>query len=257
MKTKKTPHTYSSKQMEEIQEYISTQFGDECESIAHEKVSEYVHTDAMVLAPKGKTHTFVTFGMGARSMTSPIGEKRCELVMFSSDQVDLVSEKKMWIAAELTSISKYPFRENCWLGNGHTMNASNRFREKFGYDGYAFWKISEPVTLSNIHEPIEFLQVVPLYEEEIQWCIQNHTIALLEKLEEKYGRDLLLADLSRPSLLPEPLTEEEINLYNTMIFFGIDRVTCEELFDWIASVEAQGQEVTEEDVTQWLSEEDE
>ena len=78
---KKTPYLYNTVQSEEIQEFISNNFGKDCGYIAHEIKSEYVHTDTMLIAPQNTDRTFVTFGMGTRKMNTPNNAKRCELVM--------------------------------------------------------------------------------------------------------------------------------------------------------------------------------
>ena len=87
IKMKKTPYLYNTIQSEEIQEFISDNFGKGGGYIAHELKSEYVHTDTMLIESKNADRTFVTFGMGARKMNTPNNAKRCELVMCATKNI--------------------------------------------------------------------------------------------------------------------------------------------------------------------------
>ena len=151
---KKTPYLYNTIQSEEIQEFISDNFGKGGGYIAHELKSEYVHTDTMLIESKNADRTFVTFGMGARKMNTPNNAKRCELVMYSTKNIATESKESFIISGELARISKFPFREDTWLGTGHTMDASEEFKETFGYDFFAFKKLSLSAKLNMIKTEI-------------------------------------------------------------------------------------------------------
>ena len=98
---KKTPYLYNTIQSEEIQEFISNNFGKGGGYIAHELKSEYVHTDTMLIAPENTDRTFVTFGMGARKMNTPNNAKRCELVMCATKNIATQSKESFIISGEL------------------------------------------------------------------------------------------------------------------------------------------------------------
>lgn len=136
----KQPIWYTEEQENEIQAFIQLNFG-ESNFVSHELESEYVHTDTALIAPDGQSRTFVTFGMGARPMHSPTQVKRIELAISASPAVDVHSKDAFLLAGEVTHISKYPFREDTWLGEGHTINASEDFKERFGYAYFAFWDL--------------------------------------------------------------------------------------------------------------------
>ena len=79
---------YTPKQMEEIIGFIEENFG-EGEFIAHERESEYVHTDVNI-SNDGEMKNFVTFGMGAGRMNAPVEPfERIELIMNASQDVDI------------------------------------------------------------------------------------------------------------------------------------------------------------------------
>ena len=145
------PILYTQEQENEIRTFIHLNFG-ESEFISHELNSEYVHTDTALIAPEGQSRTFVTFGMGARPMNSPTDVRRIELAISASPDMDVCSEKAVWLAGEITHLSKFPFREDTWLEAGHTINASEDFKKHFGYDYFAFWdlELSFPKTLQRL-----------------------------------------------------------------------------------------------------------
>ena len=243
---KKIPCLYNLDQLEEIQENITTFFGDAVSHIVHEIKSEYVHTDIMVLAPQGKKRTFVTFGMGARSMETPLGTKRCELVMAATEKLDCPSEKLSIIAAELVRISKVPFENDTWFGGGHTIKASKQFEEAFGYQAFAFRPPLYTASLSGLEEKIDFLVLVPIKEEERQWCIDNHTLALVDQLNEAYEGAEFDVDFKRDLFLPPAMEEDEIDDYHMMSFFGVDKATYQKLLDCVDRAAENGVEITKE-----------
>lgn len=249
---KKTPYLYNPIQSEEIQQFISGNFGEGGGYIAHEIKSEYVHTDTMFIESKDKDRTFVTFGMGARKMNTPNYAKRCELVMCATKNISTESKESFIISGELVRISKFPFREDTWLGTGHTMDASEQFHEAFGYDFFAFKKLSLSASLTGIDEDIDFLLLVPIYEEEREWCVNNHTLAFLDQLNEKYDGAEFNADFKREVFLPEDIDEDEIDDYNFMTVLGIDAPTFNKLCEYIVAANEKGIEITNETIDSWI-----
>lgn len=248
----KMAYVYNSKQSEEIENYICSKFNGDVAVIAHEIKSEYVHTDTMVLADDGNSRTFVTFGMGARKMDTPLGNKRCELVMSTSKDIDVKSKEAFIIAGELARISKYPFKEETWFGTGHTFNASKEFKETFGFEYFAFWKMPFCANLTGIKEDIEFFFLFPIYEEERQWCVNNHTLALLDRLHKMYDSEQGNVDFKRDVLIPEDLDEDEMYDYNTMLHLDIDSSTYYSLCEYLANCNKEGKDISYEDIENWI-----
>lgn len=249
----KIPHMYSTKQMEEIENFITEKFG-ESSMIAHEIESEYVHTDTMIVTAENGGKAFVTFGMGAREMESPFGAKRCELVMFSGENFDIQSDEFHIIATEITRISKFPFREDTWIGMGHTLDTSAKFKETFGYEYFAFKKLPFRTHLSGIDEEIEFLQLIPIYEEEREWCVRNHTIALMDILNERYDGKEAEVDFKREMIIPEEIDEDDVDECNLRAFLDIDIHTYYELCDYIKSSTDRGINLSCEMIDEWIAE---
>ena len=206
----------------------------------------------MLIESKNADRTFVTFGMGARKMNTPNNAKRCELVMYSTKNIATESKESFIISGELARISKFPFREDTWLGTGHTMDASEEFKETFGYDFFAFKKLSLSAKLTGIDEDIDFLLLVPIYAEEREWCVNNHTLAFLDQLNEKYYGAEFNADVQREMLLPEAIDEDEIDDYNFMTVLGIDAPTFNNLCEYIVTANDKGIEITSEIIDSWI-----
>lgn len=242
---------YNTQQLEEIQKCIEENFGDHGEYVAHEIASEYVHTDTMMIDPKGENRTLVTFGMGARLMNAPTDFERTELVLTTSERLETLSVESFTFAGELARISKFPFQEDTWFGPGHTVNVSDRFRETTGYDYFAFLDTRISAKLTGIDEEIHFLHLVPLYEEEREWCVEHNTFAFLDKLYEKYGEEMFVADVKRELFLPEA-DEDELADYEMMSLLGIDRECLAALREFLQTAEENGEEVSYEMIGKWI-----
>ena len=202
----KLPVYYTPEQMEQTQNFICETFGGEADGmIAHEITSEYVHTDTQIIAPEGENRLFVTFGMGAREMNAPYpGLRRAELLMCASKDFDIYSKESMTIAAELVSLSKFPFRKNTWLHHGHTASASDAFREAFGFDAFAFICV-EFAEIDGIGE-VDFLLAIPIYKEEREWIMETSTFEGYELLDSMFGERVEYVDSRREKYIPDEET---------------------------------------------------
>ena len=206
----KSPTLYNPVQLEQIQNFIYENFGGEEDGlIAHELTSEYVHTDVQIVAPEGRSRTFVTFGMGAREMNAPHPDlAHVELVMCASKDLDIYSEDAMKIANELVSLSKFPFRENTWLHHGHTIDASDAFQEAFGFDAFALIAI-DCADIDGIGE-VHFVITIPIHKEEREWIMETDAFEGHLMLEEVFGNQLYFADSRRNAFIPDEQTIQEL-----------------------------------------------
>lgn len=206
---------YNPIQMEQIQNFIYETFGGEDDGlIAHEITSEYVHTDTQIIAPEGDNRVFVTFGMGAREMNAPypvLGLRRAEFLMCASKDLDIYSEEAMTIVNELVSLSKFPFRKNTWLHHGHTIEASDAFREAFGFDAFTFICV-DFAEIDGIGE-VDFLLVIPIYKEEREWIMETDAFEGHLLMEEVFGDQLYYADSRRNAFIPDEQTIRELKEY--------------------------------------------
>ena len=107
----------------------------------------------------------------------------------------------MTIAAELASLSKFPFRENTWLHHGHTIDASDVFREAFGFDAFAFICV-DFAQIDGIGE-VDFLLTIPIHKEEREWIMETDAYEGHLLPAEVFGNQLYFADSRRNAFIPE------------------------------------------------------
>jgi hypothetical protein len=149
--------------------------------------------------------------MGAREMNAPypvLGLRRVELLMCASKELDIYSEEAMTIVNELVSLSKFPFRENTWLHHGHTIDASDAFKEAFGFDAFAFICI-DFTEIDGIGE-VDFLLTIPIHKEEREWIMDTDAFEGHLMLEEVFGNQLYFADSGRNAFIPDEQTIQDL-----------------------------------------------
>lgn len=196
----KLPVYYTPEQMDQVLEFINQSFGNGEEGlVGHEIESEYVHTDVAVVTTDEGCRCFATFGMGAREMNSPIVDlARAELMMFASPDMELTDQEALAVASELQWLSKIPFRNDTWLGPGHTVPASDHFCKTFGFDAF----VLDVIAAKDFEElgKILFLVAIPIYEEEREAMMRGNSLDVMEQLEEAFGDAIYYADSRRKEL---------------------------------------------------------
>ena len=192
------PAMYTPEQLLEIQNFIKANFGsNETDYISHELESKYVHSDVLIVDNQVDLKVFASIGMGAREMNSPIDSfQNIELMGFASEKLDVKSEESLIIAGELTRLTKFPFSENTWFGPGHTVNASEEFKNAFGYEYFLFTYSGFSVDVSGIGK-VNYLTLIPLYENERNFIVENGDTAFLSKLLEEYGVNIFVLNETR------------------------------------------------------------
>lgn len=195
-------YMYNPKQIAEIKNYIAINFGgSESDYIAHEIKSEYVHTDVAIIDNMDDLKVLATFGMGARAMNSPIDNlNNIELVGFASQDLDVQGEETLLLTEELVRLSKYPFSDNTWFGEGHTINVSDTYKETFGYDYFLFVYSGFTVDISGIGN-IPYLTLIPIYDNEYDWIVKNNFAIFLENLFMLFGANAFMLDKQRKSMI--------------------------------------------------------
>lgn len=238
------PVFYTEKQMDEIQKFISDNLGGDEGCIAHEHESEYVHTDVNIA--KGECVTYCTFGMGARIQNSPLSDmKRIEIFMAARD-LEVMSEDSRIISSELCSVSKLPFRENSWYGEGHTVDVSRRFKERFGYHALLFCDTQLTAQLSNLGT-VKLLMAIPIYEEEYDWMVANSSLEFIKQFFSHFGYDNLYVDEKREVFIPdcESAESKAVELSPELL----------ERFDrFVLQLAREGKELTYDEIGRWLEE---
>ena len=192
------PEVYTEEEMEAVEAHIQQYFG-KFENVFHELSSPDIHVDICVVPPSGDRdyYTLVTMGMGAHRMNVPeeLAEyklERAELAIalpgnWKLKREDLKNERWYWPIRLLKALARLPIASDTWLGFGHTMDKE----EDFAKDTKLCAAIltgpqdtedgSEVCTLPG-GEEVNFYQVIPLYEDELDYKLEHDVDALLDKM---------------------------------------------------------------------------
>ena len=192
------PEVYTEEEMEAVEGHIQQYFG-KVENVFHELVSPDIHVDICMVPPTEERDycTLVTMGMGAHRMNVPeelveYKLERAELAIalpadWKLDQESMKDEKWYWPIRLLKSLARLPINCDSWLGHGHTVKNREPFADNTKLctatligpqdteDG------SEVCTLPG-GEEVNFYQVIPLYEDELDYKLEHDVDALLDKM---------------------------------------------------------------------------
>lgn len=197
---KQHPKLYTAEQLEKLENFIEETFG-EISNYFQEKETSDIKLNIYVIPPTLERHytTLVTGGMGAHLMNVPESFKdqnleRAELVICLPPSWNLDSDdiEYYWPFHLLKLLSRLPIEENAWLGKGHTVDYCTEFAPNTELSGVIllspdFGEKSHFFNLSD-DDRINFLQIVPLYDCEIQFKNKNGAAALVHEFGENFSR---------------------------------------------------------------------
>ena len=182
----------------------------------HEIVSPDIHVDIYIIPPSPERNYYIlmTHGMGAHAMNVPedlAGQKleRAELfICLPPDwKVGEEGEAWYWPIRWLKILARLPINEDSWLGWGHTIANpdGSPFAENTRFNGImlvnpgAFPQEASVCPLSGGDE-VNFYQLLPLYQEEMDFKLSHSAGELLDLFPEE---DLETVDVDRPSVLSD------------------------------------------------------
>ena len=192
------PEVYTEEEMEAVEGHIQQYFG-KVENVFHELVSPDIHVDICMVPPTEERDycTLVTMGMGAHRMNVPeelveYKLERAELAIalpadWKLDQESMKDEKWYWPIRLLKSLARLPINCDSWLGHGHTVENREPFADNTKLCTATLIGLqdtedgSEVCTLPG-GEEVNFYQVIPLYEDELDYKLEHDTDALLNKM---------------------------------------------------------------------------
>ena len=192
------PEVYTEEEMEAVEGHIQQYFG-KFENVFHELVSPDIHVDICMVPPTEERdyYTLVTMGMGAHRMNVPeeLAEyklERAELAIalpadWKLDQESMKDEKWYWPIRLLKSLARLPIASDTWLGFGHTMDNQEDFAENTKLcaailTGPQGTQDGSEVCPLPGGEEVNFYQVIPLYEDELDYKLEHDADALLNKM---------------------------------------------------------------------------
>lgn len=202
---------YGEECIEQISAHIEKYVG-EVDSVLHEIISDTVHIDIHHVPPTEEKpfHFLITSGMSDLPMKvngDPDDLAYAELMVVLPSWWEISSESFAdegwyWPFRQLKFLARFPHKYDSWFGYGHTIpngDPAEPFAENTKLDGVILLNPchvpDEFLTLTiDEHKTIEFLAVVPLYPEEMNFKLRNGVDALLDKLIDNRVSDLIVID---------------------------------------------------------------
>lgn len=186
-------YVYTEEEIDAIEAHINEHFG-ESDSVFHEIVSPDIHLDLYLVEPSKERpyYTIVTVGMGAYEMNVPeelldYQMQRAELVICLPPTWEFKSDKERdyWPLRLLKSIARLPIYNNGWLAWGHSITNEEPYDNSAPFSGCM---LVNPVASSEdanacvlpSGDEVNFYQIIPLYEAEMQYKVKNGAQSLLD-----------------------------------------------------------------------------
>lgn len=204
------PEVYGKLEWKAVEEHIEKYFGP-YDKVFHEIVSPDIHVDIFVSKPTRERdyYTLVTMGMGAHRMNVPkeLKEKKLEraelVITLPPDwEIENNDEKWYWPLRWLKILARLPGDYDTWLGYGHTVPKGGPLAENTGLSGvmlacpYFFDKEARVCKMPDGDE-INFYQIIPLYENEMDYKIENGADAMLNLFPDDFD---MVVDINRENI---------------------------------------------------------
>ncbi len=194
-KKKKETEIYTEAQLDAVEAHIERYFG-KFDNVLHEICSPDIHVDICVIQPTEERNrlTLVTMGMGAHRMNVPaeLADKkleRAELMLCLPAYWDISStdEKDYWPIRLLKRLARLPISSDTWLGWGHTVENDGAFADNTEMNASLLlnpgaYEPEADVCVLPDGDEVNFYQVLPLYEDEIDYKLEKGIDELLEKM---------------------------------------------------------------------------
>ena len=190
------PAYYDEEDRTALEKYIAKEFG-EFNDVFHELESPDIHCDVYIIepTPEANYYTLVTGGMGAHMMNVPADYPytpymELEINLPPTWNIRSEEEKDYWPIRWLKILSRLPIEQDTFLAWGHTVPTGEPLEgtnftcmlliaadNKDGEDAVAH--------LAPSGKEVNFYTIVPLYEQEMLYKLENDSGALLELFSEK------------------------------------------------------------------------
>ncbi len=183
---------YTDEEIGCIELFIESKLG-EYNNVLHDVSAANIACDILLIPPTDERdyYTLVTCGMGAHRMKVPeeFRDKELEraelmLCLPSNWHVKSTSEKWFWPIKMMKMLANLPINEDSWLGVGHTVSNGKPCYENTLLSGVILGQ-SPLIDEENVcelpnGETVNFYQIIPLYEEEINYKLEYGEEALFE-----------------------------------------------------------------------------
>ncbi|WP_141505430.1 suppressor of fused domain protein [Paenibacillus luteus] len=196
----------SAENYEKIYNHVEQHIGP-IAGVFREIVSDVMAVDIIVAAPTSKRnyYTMVTYGMSELPMTVPEGAedyRYAELMICLpptwkiSDEA-FQDERNYWPIRALKTLARFPHEYQTWLYMGHTLangQPAKPYSDNAGFQGMllSFPDVEDKQGFFNLDlssvKTVHFFNLVPIYQEEMDYKMKNGMEALFAKLN-KIGTD--------------------------------------------------------------------
>lgn len=184
--------------------------------VYHEIVSHIVHLDVHIFSPTPKRnyYTLITSGMSDLPMNTPVEAEQsryAELLMclpatWQLSESALQDPTFDWPLHWLKTLARLPHEYDTWLGVGHTVPNGDPAVPFAPNTKLCCAMAATPVLFSDAFtelevrpgKRIEFLSLLPLYQEEVEFKLKHGGAALFERLEAAQVTELL--DIQRKNV---------------------------------------------------------
>ena len=201
-----TPH--GEECLKEISDHIEAHLGP-IETVFHELVSDTVHIDVHFIKPTAAFPyiRLVTSGMSDLPMTVPEGRQinpYAELMLnlpgdWKMTQADFEDENWYWPIRLVKYLARLPHKYRTWLGVGHTVPNGDPAEPYAPGTALSGAVVVTPVSVPdafrrlviNDSKTIDFLVVVPLYSEEMDFKLRKGVGALLDNFNKAGVSDIV------------------------------------------------------------------
>ncbi len=194
----------------------------------------YEHPIKIAVIPPDDNRSYfklVTIGIGAyRGVeVTDNGEEeihRVEIVSLIplSGEYDEDVDNHIWISRIMRQFGEMIQFEKSWLDCGHTVSYGDRLDNTVGYNGVIFATSlsAEGSCILPCGEEVEFLQMIPLYEEEMLFKINNGFFELFERAEKIFGDDFGYIRSERKNIFEGSQKKK----------WAVPRSVIEKILDW-------------------------
>lgn len=220
---------YSHEDLMIVEDHIAQNFGN-FDMAFHEIESEIIRLDIIVSPPTPEKDHYVltTIGMGAKIMEHmpsdliELGYGRLELMIALPPDWNIQSEEERWSwpIQWLKILGRLPFVQEAWLGKGHTIpSRGGAYAENTELEclmlipPFEYGEDSYEVELSN-GEVVHFLQVIPIYREEVDYKLAYGADALIERFGDNFSG---IVDVHRKNYAPKEMNKKYFNWTNSSL----------------------------------------
>ena len=241
---------YTEKEKETVLKYITTIFGDKKEFITDEQNPEHpIKVIEVTDNSNPEYRTLVSFGLGAYKGLEDVDNgfsliHRCEMAAYIPTYLDEEEylHTRQWVARIMLQFAEMIELDESFIDVGHTISYGKYVDDEVKYNGVLFvfndrsykyrCKLPDGDTLS-------VLQMIPLYEEELFYKIENSFGELYDKLFKKFGdktdmiypnrENTCITPVKKQFALPRSSMEELLNWHDADGCYATDRITVDNM----------------------------